>query len=130
MIVSGKRKRAIAKAIIKEGSGKILINRKSYDSLSFFRRLRIEEPIRISKDVLGNFNFDISVSIRGGGNESQIEAARLAIAKAVLSFTKSNELKRAFLAYDRNLLVADTRRREAYKPNDSKARAKRQKSYR
>jgi len=129
-MVSGKRKRAIAKAIIKEGTGKVWINKKAYEFLGFFRKLRIEEPIRIAKDVLGNFNFDISVNIRGGGNEGQVEAARLAIAKAILSFTKSNELKKAFLAYDRNLLVADTRRKEAYKPNDSKARAKRQKSYR
>ena len=42
----------------------------------------------------------------------------------------SEELKKAFVAYDKTLLVADTRRKEPYKPGDSKARAKRQKSYR
>jgi ribosomal protein S9 len=39
-------------------------------------------------------------------------------------------LRKAFLSYDRNLLVADVRRKEAYKPGDSKARAKRQSSKR
>ena len=47
-----------------------------------------------------------------------------------MTVTKSAELKKAFLSYDRGLLVADTRRKETYKPGDSKARAKRQKSYR
>ncbi|HUS49750.1 MAG TPA: 30S ribosomal protein S9, partial [Candidatus Paceibacterota bacterium] len=74
--------------------------------------------------------FNINVKIKGGGQESQIEAARLAIAKALVNFTKSPELKKAFLDYDRNLLVADIRRKEAYKPGDSKARRNRQKSYR
>ena len=59
-----------------------------------------------------------------------MEAARLAIAKAMFSFTKAEKLKKAFIAYDRNMMIADTRRKEPYKPGDSKARAKRQKSYR
>ena len=40
------------------------------------------------------------------------------------------KLKKHILEYDRNLLVADVRRKEANKPGDSKARAKRQTSYR
>ena len=39
-------------------------------------------------------------------------------------------MRKTFLNYDRSLLIADVRRKEQYKPNDSKARAKRQKSYR
>ena len=90
----------------------------------------IQEPIEITKTTLGNFNFDIKVSVKGGGQQSQIEAARLAIGKAIVTYTKSAELRKTFLNYDRNLLIADVRRKEAYKPNDSKARKKRQKSYR
>jgi small subunit ribosomal protein S9 len=129
-IVSGKRKRAIAKAMIKSGTGIVLINRIPYENLTMFHRLLIKEPIEIAKNVLGNFNFDINVSISGGGIEGQIEAARLAVAKSLVHFTKSAELKKAMVEYDRNILVADTRRKEPYKPGDSKARAKRQKSYR
>ena len=130
-IASGKRKRAIAKAAIKAGTGIVTINNIKYENLpSMFHRLLISEPIQIAKKHLGGFNFDITVRVTGGGNEGQIEAARLAIAKSLVLFTKLPELRRAFLDYDKNILVADTRRKEPYKPGDSKARAKRQKSYR
>ena len=130
VIVAGKRKTAIAKATIKKGSGEIKINKKPYQHLSYFKKLMIEEPIEITKKTLGDFDFDINVNVKGGGQASQIEAARLAITKALVKFTKSAELRKNFLAYDRNILIADTRRKEAYKPGDSKARRKRQKSYR
>ena len=89
----------------------------------------IEEPLRIAKNIV-NVDFDIDVKVKGGGFESQIEAARLAIAKALVKATKSEKLRKAYLDYDRNLLVADTRLKETYKPGDSKARRKRQKSFR
>ena len=130
IIVSGKRKTSIAKAVLIDGNGKIIINKRPYESLPIFRRLMILEPVRIYEQIFGKLNFDISVKTSGGGVESGIEASRLAIARALLEVSKSKELKKAFLDYDRNLLVADTRRKEAYKPGDSKARAKRQKSYR
>ena len=130
LVVSGKRKTAIAKATIKSGEGKVWINKIPYGNLDFFKKLSIQEPIEITKKILGDFKFDISVKIKGGGTEGQIHAARLSIAKALVSFTKSDELKKAFARYDKNLLVADTRRKEAYKPGDSKARRKRQKSFR
>ena len=128
--ISGKRKTAIAKATITNGKGIVLINKIPYENLDFLRKLAIQEPLEITKKVLGNFNYDIKVGIKGGGTESQISAARLAISRALVEFTKSEELKQAFSKYDKNLLVADTRRKEANKPGDSKARAKRQKSFR
>jgi ribosomal protein S9 len=128
IVVSGKRKRAVARAVIVEGKGKVTINKQNHQLLPYFRRLMIEEPLRIAGDLARNY--DISVVIKGGGVESGIEAARLAIARALVKASKSKELRKAFLVYDRNLLVADTRVKEVYKPGDSKARAKRQKSYR
>ena len=128
--ISGKRKTSIAKATIYRGTGKIRINRFPHTHFSEFRRLLIEEPIRIAKKVLGKFDFNIDVNVKGGGQESRIEASRLAIAKALVKISKSEELKKAFLDYDRNLLIADTRRKEPNKPGDSKARKRRQKSYR
>jgi small subunit ribosomal protein S9 len=130
IMVAGKRKTAVAKALIQEGKGKITINNAPYENMTEFKKLMIQEPVEIAKEVLGNFNFDIKVNVKGGGQQSQIEAARLAIGKALVNFTKSAELRKAFLKYDRNLLIADVRRKETYKPNDSKARKKRQKSYR
>ena len=128
--VSGKRKTAIAKATIRSGSGIVIVNRVPYEQLDFFRKLTIKEPIEIAKKVLGKFDFDIVVNVKGGGTQGQISAARLAIGKALVKFTESEELRKTFANYDKTLLVADIRRKEAYKPGDSKARSKIQKSFR
>lgn len=130
IITSGKRKRAIAKAVITEGSGKVFLNQKDYKNLQMFDKLKIEEPLRICKNILGKLDFDVSIKIIGGGEKGQIEAARLALAKGIVKFTNSAELAKAFSDYDRNLLIADIRRKETYKPGDSRARAKRQASKR
>jgi small subunit ribosomal protein S9 len=130
IITSGKRKTAIARAIISEGSGKVTINKRNYEHFHPFDVLRMKEPLRIAEKVLGKLNFDVEIIVRGGGEKSQIEASRLALARAIVKFSNSEELEREYLEYDRNLIVADIRRKEAYKPGDSKARRKRQTSYR
>jgi len=130
IIVSGKRKTAIAKATITEGKGIIKINGKDYRNLQMLDRLKIEEPLRIAEGVLGKSNFDVIIKVHGGGEKGQIDASRLALAKAIVKFSESEKLSDALIDYDRNLLVADVRRKEAYKPGDSKARSKRQTSYR
>lgn len=130
IITSGKRKTSVARAVITEGTGKVTINRQDHKTLHLFDKLKLDEPLRIAENVLGKLNFDVAITARGGGEKSQIEAARIALSKAILGFTKSKEVEKSFLAYDRNLLVADVRRKEARKPGDSKARRKRQKSYR
>ncbi len=129
-IATGKRKTAVAKAHIKEGTGKVTINRKPMEFFPMLQILELKEPLVIAEEVLGKIDFDIFVRVTGGGIASRIEASRLAIARAIVLYSKKEELKQAFLAYDRNLLVADTRRKEAYKPGDSKARSKRQSSKR
>lgn len=130
LVVSGKRKSSVAKAKIVAGSGKIRFNKRPLEFLTEFHQLEINEPLVIAREVLGNLNFDISINITGGGISSQVQAARLAIARALVEITKDEKLKSEFLAYDRNLLIADTRRKEARKPGDSKARARRQTSFR
>ena len=130
LVVSGKRKTAVAKATIISGSGKITFNKRPLSFLTELQQLEIGEPLIIAKDVLGDLNFDISLNVKGGGSACQVEAGRLAIAKAMVKFTKNKNLKEAFLEYDRNLIIADTRRKEACKPGDSKARGMRQTSFR
>jgi len=126
---SGKRKRAVARATLRSGKGSIRVNRML---LEFFKpepaRMKIQEPLILAGDVVNKLNIDVRVF--GGGIMSQAEASRLAIARGLLEFTKDQKLEKTFLDYDRHLLVADVRRKEPCKPNDSKARAKRQKSYR
>jgi len=136
VVTSGKRKEAVARAVVRPGTGLITINKRSHLHLDKFSVLMIEEPLRIAKEILGDLKYDIDVGVRGGGREGQTEAARLAIARALVAASKQDDskqseaLKKAYLLYDRNMLVADIRRKEAYKPGDSKARSKRQKSYR
>ena len=86
---SGKRKRAVARATIVEGSGNVTINKKNYNLLKIFDKLKIQEPIKIAEQILGKINFDVSINARGGGEKGQIEASRLALARAILKFSKS-----------------------------------------
>jgi len=130
VIISGKRKTAVAKLKIKPGSGMIFFNHLPYSELNLFHKLALSEPLKIYEKVLGNINHDFYIKVAGGGKEAQIQAARLVIARALLRISGSDVLKKAIISYDRNMLVQDSRRKEARKPGDSKARAKRQKSYR
>lgn len=127
---SGKRKTSVAKVKILDGNGAVNYNNSTLDNLRLFHKLSLLEPIRIYENIFGKMPYDIHIKVFGGGKESQIQAARLSIAKALAAITKSPELKEAYLKYDRHMLVADVRRKEQRKPGDSKARAKRQKSYR
>ncbi|MEM4267656.1 MAG: 30S ribosomal protein S9 [Candidatus Woesearchaeota archaeon] len=127
--VSGKRKTSIAMATLRQGTGKVYINNILLDNFEpSVARLRLREPLLLAEGIADKV--DIFVKVKGGGIMSQSDAARLAIARALVEYSKSSALKNAFLKYDRHLLVADIRRKEMRKPNDSKARAKRQKSYR
>ncbi|MBI2451921.1 30S ribosomal protein S9 [Candidatus Pacearchaeota archaeon] len=131
IIFSGKRKRAIVKLKLKHGTGKIFFNHLPHTELGLFHKLALSEPIRIYQQELGeDLKYDFFIGSQGGGKEAQIEAARLTIARALLAITGSDVLKKAFVKYDRNMIVQDSRRKEPYKPGDSKARAKRQKSFR
>ncbi|MBU0665841.1 MAG: 30S ribosomal protein S9 [Nanoarchaeota archaeon] len=125
---SGKRKSAIARVTLREGTGIIKVNKISLDFVEpKLSRMKIREPLLLARTVMNTV--DVDVNIHGGGVICRAEAARLAIARALSEHTPS--LKNAFADYDRQLLVADVRRKESSKPNShGQARAKRQKSYR
>ena len=128
--VSGKRKTAIARATIREGKGIIRINGIPIEAYSQeVARLRLKEPLLLAGELASKIDADITV--RGGGWHAQAEAARLALARAMVKFFKSKELEKLFSDYDKSLLVADTRRKEPKKfGRHSRARARRQTSYR
>ena len=127
---SGKRKTAIARVTVRQGNGLVRVNDIPIDFIHpKMSRLKLREPLILAGDVANKV--DIDVNVVGGGITSQAEASRLAIAKALVEFTKNDKLKETFLSYDRNLLVADVRRKETAKPNrHGQARSKVQKSYR
>ena len=126
---SGKRKKAIARVTLHPGTGQLFLNSMHLDNYApRMAKLRLQEPLLLAgEEVTGKL--DIYVNVKGGGMSSQTDASRLAIARALVELNP--KLKAVFLSYDRQLLVADVRRKEASKPNcRGRARSKRQKSYR
>lgn len=131
IIATGKRKTALARAYLKyPGRGRVLINGKPLELIEpWIARYTMQEPLEFLSEDLRN-KIDIYLNVKGGGFMGQSQACRLAISKALVEFTKSEDLKKAYLAYNRALLVQDPRQVEPKKPRGKKARAKRQKSYR
>ena len=126
---SGKRKTAIARATVKEGTGKVTINK---TPLAIYTpelaRLKIEEPLQIVPEKAAQV--DIAVLVQGGGVMGQAAAVRTAIARGLVDYYKDDELEALFRAYDRTLIVNDDRNKLPKKPMGPGARAKKQKSYR
>ena len=129
VLKTGKRKTAVARARVSKGKGSLIINNQDFDKYftNEFSLLKAKEQLLIS-GLDGKY--DIKINIVGGGISSQVDAVRQSIARALVEITGSDDLKKQFLDYDRSLIVADTRFKEMKKPNNSHARAKRQKSYR
>ncbi len=127
IVAEGKRKQAVARAVLSSGKGMVQVNGRLLQNYGDqMLQLRIAEPLTLAGAVAENVN--VVVSVFGGGASGQADAARLAIARALVKHDPN--LEKVFDEYDRLLLVADVRQNESSKPNDSKPRAKRQKSYR
>jgi len=83
-IFVGRRKNATARVILRNGSGKVLVNKKEFEK--FF-------PLKDSRDdVLAPFNitetlgkYDVLANVNGGGFSGQAEAIRLGISRALIS---------------------------------------------
>jgi len=122
IIVTAKRKTAIARAYIKEGNGKVTINSiplQVYEP--FLARLRISEPLILAgEDYVSKVN--IKVEVKGGGYMGKADAARIAIAKGLVKYFDDDKLKLLYLQYDPYMLKSDPRRKEQRKSPTSKAR--------
>ena len=129
VLATGKRKTAMARASLSKGKGIIRINHQDIEKYitNETLRLKLKEPLILS-DSQSSYN--IFINVFGGGQSSQVEACRQAIARALVKITKNDDLRKKFIEYNRALIVSDTRFKETKKPNNSHARAKRQKSYR
>lgn len=129
ILVSGKRKTAIARAIVKNGSGKTIINGIPLPSFSpEVARVKMSEPMILSGERWKAL--DMNVRVSGGGFMGQAEAARMAIAKGLVAWTRSSELRKTMINYDRTMLAGDPRRKEPKKFGGPGARRREQKSYR
>ncbi|MCS7118526.1 MAG: 30S ribosomal protein S9 [Archaeoglobaceae archaeon] len=129
VITSGKRKTAIARAVAREGVGRVRVNKIPIEifPMEWPRKIMLE-PLKIAGDLAKRV--DIEVKVSGGGLMGQAEAARTAIARALIEFFRDDELKKTFLEYDRTLLVNDVRRKIPKLQGGRGARKRRQTSYR
>ena len=133
----GKKRNAIANAVVQEGKGSITVNRIPLQNIEPKPlRIKIFEPILIL-GVEKFKNLRIKVRVTGGGPVAQLYAARTAIAKGIVAWNQKyvdeeskDEARRDLLNYDKNLLVADYRRLEPKKYGGPGARSRKQKSYR
>jgi len=116
---SGRRKTAVARIYLKEGSGTITVNGK--DHKEYFPTLPLQYVVNQALEVselLGKY--DVTVNVKGGGVTGQAGAVRLAIAKAIVELDA--EKKPALRA--KGLMTRDMRMVERKKPGRKKARKK------
>lgn len=133
----GKKKNAIANAVVQTGKGTITINRVPIQNVEPKPlRIKVFEPVLLL-GVNDFSNLKIRVRVCGGGPTAQLYAARMAIAKGIVAWKQKyvdeeekTQARKAFMSYDKGLLVADPRRMEPKKYGGTGARARFQKSYR
>ncbi len=113
----GRRKAAVARVIVKEGTGKITINKRDIETYfpSSILRFIVKQPLN-TLDVAEKY--DIHVNLDGGGYKGQAEALRLAIARALV---KINPEDKAVLRKN-GFMTRDPREVERKKPGRPKAR--------
>ncbi len=130
ILVTGKRKTAVARVLITEGKGRVRINNIPIHLYQpQMARDKIMEPLLLAGDDFVK-RVDIRVKVEGGGLLSQAEAARMGIARGLVRWFKSKKLLDIFREYDRSMLVGDGRRKEPKKFGGPGARRRKQKSYR
>lgn len=115
---TGRRKRSVARIRLREGAGKITVNKREFEEYfpSVATRNAVTEPLRIANAAE---RFDVDVTIGGGGGSGQAGALRLAIARALaveLGAETRNSLKK------HGLLTRDPREKESKKYGLKKAR--------
>ena len=113
----GRRKSAVARVYLSEGTGKITINKK--DINQYFPSAILQYVVRQPLQLLAAAEkYDIKANLDGGGYTGQSQALRLAIARALV---KVNEEDKKALK-DQGFLTRDSRAVERKKPGQPKAR--------
>ena len=113
----GRRKSAVARVYVSEGTGKITINKR--DLTQYFPspilQFVVKQPLNLL-DVAEKY--DIKVNLYGGGFTGQSQALRLAIARALVKINAAD--KKALRA--EGFMTRDSREVERKKPGRPKAR--------
>ena len=113
----GRRKSAVARVYVSEGTGKITINKR--DLAEYFPSTILQYVVKQPLSTLGvEEKYDIKVNVYGGGFTGQSQALRLAIARALVKINADD--KKALRA--EGFMTRDSRVVERKKPGRPKAR--------
>ena len=115
----GRRKTAVARVYVSQGSGTITVNKRTFDNYFSTDTLKykVKQPLAMTNN---ENNFDVKINVYGGGITGQAEAVRLALSRAMCEVDAEN---RAILKPE-GLLTRDPRMVERKKFGQKKARKK------
>jgi small subunit ribosomal protein S9 len=113
----GRRKCAVARVYVTEGSGNITVNKREF--ATYFPTATLQYKVKQALTLTNNENnFDVKVNVYGGGATGQAEAVRMAIARAMCEVEAENRL----VLKPEGLLTRDPRMVERKKFGQKKAR--------
>ena len=124
-IGTGRRKRSVARVIMKPGKGKILINGRDVNEYLPYSTLvmDLKQPLEATNNLE---TFDIEVSVQGGGFSGQTGAIRLGITRALLQYDtntdQNSETSYRRILKAKGFVTRDARIKERKKPGLKKAR--------
>ena len=115
----GRRKTSVARIFLRKGKGKITVNKKNYTDYFSTPTLqyKIQQPFALTET---EGNYDLKVTVVGGGINGQVEAVRLAISRALCQINEEHRL----VLKPEGLLTRDPRMVERKKFGQKKARKK------
>ncbi|MGC8635444.1 MAG: 30S ribosomal protein S9 [Thermoprotei archaeon] len=130
VVSSGKRKKAVARAIIRPGAGRFLIN--GYP-MELHPNMQVRSQLKVLYEALKPYSdkVDVEVSSSGGGYMGQYQASVYAISRGIYQyFNNDDRVKQVLLEFDPHALSGDPREKEPKKFGGKGARRRFQKSYR
>ena len=117
LYATGKRKNSIAKVwLIPNGKGEIKVNKKDFNK--YFSRELLNMLIKKPFVTINNNNFNVNISVKGGGLSGQASAIKLAISKVLVSYDSNFRVA----LKKKGLLTRDSRVVERKKYGRRKAR--------
>jgi len=114
---TGRRKTAVARVFVKDGTGRITVNKRDVNEYftTSILQFTVRQPLEVTQT---GDKFDLSINLDGGGYKGQAEAIRMAIARALVKINP--EFKKTLK--DQGMLTRDSRMVERKKPGQPGAR--------
>lgn len=113
----GRRKTSTARVYLRKGKGQIIVNGK--EMTEYFPQKANQNQVTLPLGVTGiEGEYDLKVTVRGGGTTGQAGAIQLGIARAILEISEEHRL----VLREHDLLTRDNRMVERKKYGQPKAR--------